>query len=76
MQEVYRNGSSGEIEDFNFEDLQKSLENKNVDHVKVFNRETDGKIEIEINDLTAMIIEAVDTAFKKNEIMNQYNKLK
>jgi len=51
MRDVYKDGSMGEIRDLDFNELQKSLEDVKVDHVRVFNRETGGQIQIEINDL-------------------------
>lgn len=38
MQEVYKDGSAGEEEDFSLEKMLKSFEKENVDHVKVFRK--------------------------------------
>ena len=75
MQDVYKNGSMGEIRNLDFNELKKSLENSEVDHVRVFDRETGGQIHIEINDLKTMIADAVGEALKKREIMQQYKRL-
>lgn len=44
MQEVYRNGALGEIIDFSNEALVESLKKDQVDHVRIFNKETGNKI--------------------------------
>ncbi len=75
MQEVYIDGSLGETKGFDVGALRKSLEDLNVDHVRVFNQETGGQIQVEINDLKSMIVEAVEVALKKHEIMRQYQQL-
>lgn len=75
MQNVYHDGSVGEIKDFGLIELQKSLKDLNVDHVKVFNRETGGQVEIEMHDLQVMITGAVEAALKKREIMQQFEAL-
>ena len=53
MQDVYRDGSGGEIKGFNVEGLKKSLADLNVDHVEVFNTgsEAHKKAVGRINDL-------------------------
>jgi len=75
MRDVYKDGSMGEIRDLDFNELQKSLEDVKVDHVRVFNRETGGQIQIEINDLKTIISDAIGEALKKWEIMYQYRRL-
>ncbi|MBW2037429.1 MAG: hypothetical protein JRI41_08125 [Deltaproteobacteria bacterium] len=40
MQEVYPDGSRGEIRDFDPSELEKSLEKSEVDHVEVFKKGT------------------------------------
>ncbi len=76
MQEVYKNGTLGMINDFDVEKLRASLLNPTVDHVRVFDREKGGQIQIEISDLKTMIIDAVEMALKKQDILNQYEKIK
>lgn len=75
MQEVYNDGTLGKIRDLDLERLQDFLSDPNVDHVRVFNRETGGQVQVEINDLKSMITEAVGTAFEKNEIAVRYQQL-
>lgn len=75
MQEVSTEGKLGEIEDFDIERLKKSLSNPMVDHVRVFDSEKGGQIQIEVNDLKLMITEAVKAALKERDIVRQYEKL-
>ena len=72
MQEVYRDGTLGEIKDFDVKEMEKALLNSEVDHVRVFNRETGGQIQIEVNDLQDMLANAVVAGLKRWEIMRQY----
>ncbi len=44
MQEVYKNGMTGEAIKFELDKLKKSLENPEVDHVKVFDKEKGNKL--------------------------------
>ena len=37
MQDVYKDGTGGKIEELNFEEMKKTLMNPMVDHVEVFN---------------------------------------
>lgn len=76
MQEVSLDGIMGQLEDFDMEKLKESLLKPTVDHVRVFNKETGGKvIMIETEQLKRIIIEAVNTAFEKRDIEYQYEKL-
>ena len=43
MQEVYKDGEMGEVEDFSIEKLQESLKKAEVDSVRVFDKKTEDK---------------------------------
>ena len=45
MQQVYDNGSRGKAQPFNKEVMEELLKNKDVDHVRIFNK---GKNNVEV----------------------------
>jgi len=75
MQEVYKSGERGEVQDFDLGVLEKALSNPAVDHVRVFDKETGGRIDVEASSLKQMIVDAVGEALAKQKIMDDYGRL-
>lgn len=66
MQEVYRDGSLGEVKDFAMEELKQALLNSQVDHVRVFERDNGNKVGIpEISEMA--LDNAIDRKLQERE---------
>ena len=75
MQSVYKDGSLGKIEDYELTRFQQLLNNPQIDHVRVFDKATGGKIglpQIEEKEIERMIDTKFSEREKKSNLMQDY----
>ena len=75
MQKVNLSGRLGEVQDFDLFGLEKSIADPEVDYVRVFNRGKGCQMQVEKNELKALITEAVDEALERRSVLRAYDVL-
>ena len=66
MQEVYRDGRIGQVKDFTVDELKQALLNAQVDHVRVFERDSGNQVGIQ--EISEMALDsAIDRKLQERE---------
>jgi hypothetical protein len=78
MQPVYKDGSLGRTEDYELERFAQLLGRQDIDHIRIFDKETGGKVglpQIEEKELERMIDAKFTEREKKSTLMQDYKLL-
>ena len=79
MQEVFKNGQLGIVQDFDADKLIELLKNEQIDHMRVFEKETGNQVglsQIEEKDIDNKIAKEVTYQLERRSIMADFQALK